>query len=147
MGPDLRGKGKDMNAILTAEKNKSVIEAVLKSVNGRATAHTYNSFEEILAAADKAEKTALELLGSKKEAIGAEWKQTSGERVANAYDRRSHTRVATGITLSRRPSGWFLVDVEPATIYKDGGNDGVIYLTEEQDAVAVAKFRKGYRKI
>ncbi len=120
-----------MNAILISEKNKAAIETALKEVNGRATAHTYNRFEEILAAANKAEKTASELLGSKKDAIGAEWKQTSGERVANAYDRRSHTRVATGITLSRRPSGWFLVEVEPATIYKDGGNDGVLYLTEE----------------
>lgn len=136
-----------MNAILIAEKNKAAIEAVLRATNGRATAHTYNRFEEILSAAEKAEKTAVELLGSKKSAIGATWTQTSGERVANAYDRFAHTRIATTITLSRRPSGWFLTAVEAATIYNDGGNDGVIYLTEEQDAVAISVLRKKYRKI
>ena len=136
-----------MNAILIAEKNKAVIEAVLRATNGRATAHTYNRFEEILAAAENAEKTAAELLGAKKAAIGATWTQTSGERVANAYDRCAHTRIATTITLSRRPSGWFLTAVEAATIYNDGVNDGVIYLTEEQDAVAISVLRKKYRKI
>lgn len=136
-----------MNAILISEKNKAAIEAALKEVNGRATAHTYNRFEEILSASEKAEKAAVELLGSKKAAVGAAWEQTSGDPVANAYDRRSHTRIATSIVLSRRPSGWFLTGVESAAIYKDGGNDGVIYLTDEQEVVAISVLLKKYRKI
>jgi hypothetical protein len=136
-----------MNAILISEKNKAAIEAVLRATNGHATAHTYNRFEEIIAAAEKAEKAAVELLGSKKAAIGAAWEQTSGERVANSYDRCARTRIATTITLTRRPSGWFLTSVEAATIYKKGGNKGVICLNDEQEVVAISVLRNKYRKI
>lgn len=134
-----------MKPILIAEKNADSIAAALREVNGTATAHTYCDFSEIAGIAAEAEREALALLGTKKNIIGVRWAETSGGRVPNAYDRRSHTRAATRVTLERRPSGWVLTDIRKATIFKAGGGPGILFLEDKHEAAAIHELQKRYR--
>lgn len=134
-----------MKPILITEKNADSIAAALHAVNGTATAHTYSDFSKIAGIAAKAEREAIALLGSKKAAVGVRWAETSGGRVPNAYDKQAHTRIATCVTLERRPSGWFLTNARKATIFKDGGGPGLLFLTAAHEAAAIHELQKRYR--
>ena len=130
-----------MKAIKITEANSVAIVMSLAEVNGRGTAHTFTTFTEIEQIAAAAEKTLLAYVGSQKAAVGARYKATSGEKVANAY---KYTRAGTAITLERRSTGWFLVDAIFVTLYSNTGGDRRLILTAAQDARAVELFRAGY---
>jgi hypothetical protein len=121
-------------------KNAAAIEAELKAVNGKAHQHTYTDYSGIADIAETAEKKLVGLVGAKSRAPGAVVYATSGASVANAYD---YNRKGTAVRLERRASGWFLTSITEATIYKDGGETHLA-LTAQQDADAVAFFRRGY---
>lgn len=125
------------------EKNASAIEAALKAVNGRATAHAYTDYAEIAALADESEKEVLALVGSRKAAVGAVVESTSGGKVPNAYAKIARNRVGTTVKIERFATGWFLTGVKSATIYQSGGSDRLT-LTEAQDAEAVKRLRSQY---
>ena len=93
-------------------KNAAAITAKLAAVNGRATTHAFTEYDHIAYVAALAEKAAHALLGSQKAIVGATWTETSGEKVCNAYARTGYWRAATRITMTRRPSSWFLTEVE-----------------------------------
>jgi hypothetical protein len=130
-----------MNPLKITAENAQAIENALREANGKATEHTYTTYEEIEEIAARAER----LLGGYISAVaryaGAMYKSTSGGSVPKAY---KFTRTATDVTLERRKAGWYLTEVRPTKIYKKGGGERLL-LTPEQDIEAVANLRKGYQ--
>ncbi len=122
-------------------KNAAAIESALRQVNGRAEQHAYTTFGEIERLAAVAEERLLELV-YKKDAPGAAYRKTSGGRVPSSY---IGVRLGTSVRLERKTAGWYLTAVSQATLHRNGGGDGVLILTQAQDAAAVALFRKRYR--
>lgn len=112
------------------------VEKALKAVNGRAEGHTYTTIFEIndLVKAAEARLAALDL--PKPQRVGAIFYSTSGTDVPSAY---KYSRAATEVRLERRASGWFLVAITSATIYKEGGKDKMV-LTKTQADEAVKRF-------
>ena len=133
-----------MTPIKITEANAAAIEAALKAVNGEAEAHAYTAFGEIEALAEAAEAR-LEALGLPKALrVGAQWRETSGAAVANAYAKKAFYRAATIVRLQRRPSGWLMLSAYATTIGASGGGKGELILTAGQDAEAVRRLRAGY---
>jgi hypothetical protein len=130
-----------IKATRITEQNRAAIVAILASVNGKATAHTWTTFGDIEYLALVAEKQLLDLVGSQKAAVGARFNATSGGKVANAY---KYARSGTSVTIERRSTGWFLIEASEATLYADGGGARRLTLTAEQDKRAVELFRAGY---
>ncbi len=107
-----------MKEIKITQANSQKIEAVLREINLRSTAHTYVRFDQIENLTVDAESRLTELLSAKKHFPGAIFDATSGSSVPNAY---KYSRDGTRVTLTRKPTGWFLTDAVSTKIYKDGG--------------------------
>ncbi len=129
-----------IKAIKIIPNNLSAIEAALSAVNGKAVEHCYTRADEIEALAKYAENR-LEHFGlPKAERPGANLYATSGAAVPNAY---KYGRKATYIVLERKGAGWYLTEVLPSNVFKEGG-DRRLRLTKAQDERAVANLRKQY---
>jgi len=126
--------------IKITQANSQKIEAVLREINLKSTAHTYVRFDQIEALVEDAEKRLTILLGAKKHFVNARFDVTSGFAVGNSY---KYSRDATRVTLTRKPTGWYLVDAVSTIVYKDGGKK-CLRLTEDQDTIACEKFRENY---
>ena len=112
--------------------------AALAKVNGDARAHTYTP-HALMAVAERAEAQ-LESLGIPKfQRPGAMVHCISGGRVPHAY---KYSRWLTRATLSRTSGGWWLTAASRVSAW---AGFEALYLTEQQDAAAVAHLRKGYR--
>jgi len=129
-----------MKEIKITQSNSKKIEAVLREINLRSTAHTYTQFVQIEALVEDAEKRLTILLGAKKNFVGALFDAISGFAVCNSY---KYSRDATRVTLTRKLTGWFLTDVVSTVIYKDAGKK-TLRLTESQDAIVYKKARTNY---
>lgn len=128
-----------MKAIKITAENTAAIAAALLAVNGKALNHVYSTFNEIAEIAVRAEAR-LALILSKKELSGAKVIARSGGVVPNAY---KYSRRTTLVTIERRSSGWFLIDLKAVDAYKEAGKT-IDVLTVDQDSQAVARFRKTY---
>jgi hypothetical protein len=128
-----------MKAIKLTADNTAAIHAALEAVNGKAIQHTYSA-REVLELVPYFENKLVTLVGSKKLAPGAKASSRSGGALPNAY---KYSRTVTDVEIERRSSAWYLVSVSSATAYKEAGKD-LLKLTTEQDATAVANFRKQY---
>ena len=129
-----------MKSIKIIPDNFAAIVAALSAINGRSAEHCYTSADEIEALAKYAENR-LEHFGlPKAERAGARLYATSGDTVPNAY---KYGRKATFVLLERKGAGWYLTDVQPSNIFKEGGRRS-LQLTKEQDERAVATLRKQY---
>ena len=115
-------------------------EAALSAVNGMAAAHCYTGADEIEALAKYAENRVEHFGLPKAERPGAKLYAASGSTVLHGY---KHGRRATYITLERKSAGWYLVDVQRCTLFKEGGRRS-LQLTKAQDERAVATLRKQY---
>jgi len=110
----------------------------LAKVNGDAREHTYTP-HTLRQVADRAE-IHLDALGlTQAQRAGAVVHCVSGGSVPNAY---KYSRALTGAMLTRTSSGWWLTD---AFRIKSWAGFEALYLTEAQDAAAIAHLRKGYR--
>lgn len=113
--------------------------AALAEVNGDAKAHTYTPYTlEQVAVRAEAQLDALGLTQAQR--AGAVVHCVSGGSVPNAY---KYSRALTRATLTRTRSGWWLTAV---SCINGWAGFEVLYLTESQDAAAVAHLRKGYRR-
>lgn len=121
--------------------NKLAIEAALLEVNEGAVEHTLSDFADVERLAEDVEDEIVRLVGSKKRAVGARVTFTSGESVARSY---SHKRIATELVIERRSAAWFLTSVKRAYVSIYGGGQPKLFLTPEQDEVAVARVRSAY---
>ncbi len=129
-----------MKSIKITAANATAIRAALASVNGRADSHTYTAFADIERVTVIAERQLEALIGGKSNWTGAIVWDRSGDGLPNAY---KYSRVCTSIKLVRKSTGWFLESIAAVTAYKDAGKT-TVYLTADQDALAVAKVRKQY---
>lgn len=127
--------------IKITKENHDKIQAALDAVNGKSWEHVYRFAREIIELTDAAEKKVIALVGSKKNAVGAIYTATSGAAVANRYN---YSRIGTTVKIERGATGWFLVDVNRATLYNHAGGQHIT-LTTAQDAGAVAALRTKYR--
>ena len=129
-----------MKAIKINAENFSAIKASLVAANGKACTHTFTT-DEIIIIACAAEDEVIGLLGNKKDSIGATVFARSGDKLPNAY---KYGRQVNQITIERRSSGWWLVYIGcMGTLDKSAGKTRLT-LTPEQDAKAVARFKKSY---
>jgi hypothetical protein len=129
-----------MKEIKITQANSQKIEAVLREINLKSTAHTYVGFDQIEALVEDAESRLVNLLGAKKHFVNAIFDATSGGVVPYAY---KYSREATRVTLTRKPTGWYLTAVVSTIVYKDGGKK-CLRLTESQDTIACEKMRENY---
>lgn len=129
-----------MKAIKITAANAAAIQAALVAVNGRALSHTFTA-DEILEDALSAEFKVIALLGNKKDAVGATVFSRSGSKLPNAY---KWARQINTMRIERRASGWWLIDLDNDTVNDKSAAYLRLTLTPEQDAKAVAKFKKSY---
>jgi len=129
-----------MKEIKITQANAQKIEAVLREINLKSTAHTYTRFDQIEALIVDAESRLTGLLKAKKHFVGALFDATSGFAVGNSY---KYSRDATRITLTRK-AGWYLVGAVSTVIYKEGGKK-ILSLTSDQDVIACQAVRNQYR--
>ena len=114
--------------------------AALAAVNGQANEHTYTALD-LNMVADRAEAQ-MDALGlTQAQRAGAVVHCVSGGSVSNAY---KFSRWLTRATLTRTRSGWWLTDARRVSGW---AGFEALYLTESQDAAAVAHLRKGYRRV
>jgi hypothetical protein len=114
--------------------------AALAAVNGDAKAHTYTIYA--LAAVAARAEAQLDSLGlTQAQRAGAVVHCTSGGSVPNAY---KYSRALTSATLTRTSGGWWLTAASCINAWE---GFEALYLTESQDAAAVAHLRKGYRRV
>jgi uncharacterized membrane protein len=130
-----------MKAIKINVENVAAIQAALAAANGKACTHTFTAFEIIIIAED-AEVDVLGLLGNKKDVVGATVFARSGDKLPNAY---KYGRQVNQITIERRSSGWWLVYIGCFGTLDKSGLSSRLTLTHEQDAKAVARFKKAYQ--
>ena len=126
--------------IKITQSNSKKIEEALRKINLRSTAHTYTQFVQIEALVEDAETRLINLLGAKKNFAGAIFYAASGFAVPNSY---KYSRDATRVTLTRKPTGWYLTAVVSTIVYKEAGKK-TLRLTESQDTIACEKVRANY---
>ena len=129
-----------MKEIKITQSNSKKIEAALREINLRSTAHTYTQFVQIEALVEDAETRLVNLLGAKKNFVGARFDAISGSAVPHSY---TYSRDATRVTLMCKASGWYLATVASTVIYKDAGKK-CLRLTAAQDAIVYKKVRTTY---
>ena len=132
-----------MKEIKITQANAQKIEAVLREINLKSTAHTYTRFDQIEALVEDAESRLTGLLKSKKHFTGAIFDASSGVSVPSSY---KYSRDATRVTLVRKGSGWYLADAVSAVIYHAGGKK-ILSLTAAQDVIACQTVRTNYYSI
>jgi len=129
-----------MKEIKITQANAQKIEAVLREINLKSTAHTYTRFDQIEALIVDAESRLTSLLKAKKHFTGAIFDAISGAAVKNAY---KYSRDATRVTLVRKAGGWYLADAVSTVIYKEGGKK-ILSLASDQDVIACQAVRNQY---
>jgi len=130
-----------MKPIKIISDNYKAIEDALRSVNGKADAHTYTSAISIMEIVAKAENKLAQLGIPKKERNGATCQSVSGSRLPSAY---KYAARATLVEVKRNTSGWVLSRVAESCLYPNTTPPEYITLTPKQDEIAVANLRKGY---
>lgn len=127
--------------IKITEQNREAINAALNQANGKATAHTFTSASSIIGAARDAEDQLTSLFIPKAKRAGASAYAWSGYHVASSY---AYGRIVTGARMFRAASGWYLISLHTCSTRDRTGGLTVVTLTESQDVMAVAQFRRGY---
>lgn len=136
-----------MKPIRICIENSNAIEAALKAINGRASVHAYTSMYEIEQIAIAA-TAALTSILPVKDHVGAEYASTSGDKMPNAYARKGWApRSCTRIVISRRASGWFLIDIRVEYVYPSSHGASYLRLTPDQDEKARTRFATQYSVI
>jgi hypothetical protein len=122
-------------------KHAAALEAALAAVNGKAKGHTYTDACELIDLAAKAEAE-LENLHIRKEARGDSiYTQTSGGKVANAYN---NMRIATQVKFRRGSSAWYLVDVKQVRVGTSGGGKSHLSITSYAEQAMIQTLRQKY---
>jgi hypothetical protein len=129
--------------IKISTQNTAALEAALKNVNGRATAHTFKWAFEIIGLAQQAEAKLHHLALKKDSRSGAIATSISGGRIANSY---KYTRITTIVIMERGSAAWFLVSLSTASSFCRKAGDTYVSLTSSQDAEVTARFRSQYGK-
>ena len=116
------------------------INAILTDVNGRASDHTYHTFNHFSVDADALIWKIENLLGGKKYCPGAKFSIESGSSVPSAY---KYTRIGTRVEFECRASGWFATEIKRTDIWAKGGESKIVLTTAHHDR-AVNVLKSGY---
>ena len=116
------------------------INAVLTEVNGKASDHTYRSFNHFSVDADALIWKIENILGGKKYCPGAKFSIESGSSVKSAY---KYTRIGTQVNFECRASGWFVTEIKRTDIWAKGGESKIV-LTPDHHEQAVIVLKSGY---
>ena len=119
------------------ENNRAAIAAALAAANGKATAHTFNSASDIIAAAADAEAQLTALEVNKGDRAGVIACALSGGSVPNAY---KYARTITRVTMVRGSADWFVTEAKSLELFSKKQGETHITLTPAQAAAVVAKF-------
>jgi hypothetical protein len=125
-------------------KNYEVIVSALRAINGKKDSHTYTYGHQIEKSANDAELRLEALSIPKKSRIGAEYVTQSGEELPSAYKYGAST---TTVTMVRKSGGWYITDIKSSTLYPRSKPVRSLRITQEQDAIAIAAIRNGYKVI
>src|SRR3954465_11545984 len=115
-------------------ENRDAIEAALRAVNGKATAHTYTSVYAMIRLAEEAEGELVVFGLPKNLRPGATYEKQSGGYLPNAY---KNIAIATRVVIERRSSGWYLTGVQPASLFPRQNPRGYLTVTKKQADEAV----------
>ena len=129
-----------MKPIKFEKTNAEKINAILDTVNGRASDHTYHTFNHFSVDAEALIWKIENLLGGKKYCPGAKFSIESGGSVPSAY---KYTRIGTRISFECRASGWFVTEIKRADIWAKGGESKIV-LTPAHHDQAVNVLKSGY---
>jgi hypothetical protein len=127
-----------MKAIKLVSKNESIINAALKTINGKALEHTLSSASELIDEVIYAESKLIKLI-PKKHCAGAKYYIVSGNKLPTSY---KYTRKVTSLSLLRRSTGWWLVSGSCFDQWPNQGSHSRLTLTKEQGIKAVALWQK-----
>ena len=119
--------------------NRPALIAALAAANGKASTHTCR-VDAIMSLAASSEKWVVNLLGSKKAAIGAIVRYRSGSALPNAY---KYSRRVTSVCIQRKSKDWWLTSAIADDARRDAGGSRLT-LTQAQDALAKARFSSQY---
>ena len=129
-----------MKPIKFEKTNAEKINAILDTVNGRASDHTYCKFTDFESDAENVISRVEKLLGGKKYCPGAKFSIESGSSVPSAY---KYTRIGTQVNFECRASGWFVTEIKRADIWAKGGESKIV-LTPDHHEQAVIVLKSGY---
>ena len=121
--------------ITITPKNTAKINAVLLAINGKSTAHTYDSYRAVECLVEEAEARLDMLRLPKKNRTGVGVDALSGSAVAGRY---RYLRNATFIQLVRGVKNWMLVQAKSQDVDVSGGYM-LLRITPEQCTIAVEK--------
>ena len=128
-------------SVKITQQNAGKIETMLKEVNGNSSEHAFTSFNEIFQLALSAERKLEHLNIPKNARTYAACRAVSSGPVAKAYKCR---RNGTKVELSRNSKDWFLDKVSHETLWPNQGGGFCVFLTQDQDQIAVKHFRSQY---
>jgi hypothetical protein len=131
-------------AIKVEYKNSAAIETALRAVNGKRDSHTFYLSHQIDRIAAEAEEKIAALSIAKKHRAGATYVAQSGEELPSAY---KYGAATTTVTIVRKSGGWYITDIKSSTLYPRSKPGRSLHITQEQDAIAIAAIRNGYKII
>jgi hypothetical protein len=114
------------------------IQSILDAVNGRSTAHTFNTHRRIFDCMETAEERRQGLGLSKLHSVGMRVKFLSGEPVSSGY---KYSRDGTEVVLVYRRSGWYVETITSAQLYPNDGGLVKPILTLGQAKLVLQKFQ------
>jgi hypothetical protein len=128
--------------INVAKASSTALEAALVAVNGRASANTTTTANEVRSIAEEAENALAGLGLPKCHRRGASAVHVSGKGLARAYQYRG---IATEVRLHRGARDWYLVGVERVPAYPgDAGRALKVRVSLDQDAQAAEARRRAF---
>jgi len=125
-------------------KNHAIIESELRAINGKKGSHTFYLSHQIDRIAAEAEEKIAALSIAKKHRAGATYVAQSGEELPSAY---KYGAATTTVTIARTSGGWYITDIRASTLYPRSKPARSLHITQEQDAIAIAAIRNGYKII
>jgi hypothetical protein len=132
-----------MKPIKVDNAQSLALGSALDAANGKAGAHTA-AIDDVFNAAREAETRLADLRLPKAARAGAKFSWTSGDKLPNAYARRSKTVIRTRLTLERRSASWYLVDAHRFEDWATKTPTSRLLVTPEQDCYMIAALRAEY---
>jgi len=128
--------------IRVADETTDKVDVILSKLQGRRQKNLLSSLD-LIDCTETAEARLAEIGLPKAFRAGAEIVYGGGPGAwANSYGYAIETTVAR---MLRTTTGWFLVEVWSDDLYPKANRPDRIYLTPDQDNIAVANFRRQYR--
>ena len=131
-------KGKIVKKIKITEENSEKLEEALRSVNGKANAHTIDSYETVLEHLETVQDMLRKIL-PKSAWKGATSICVPGGPTAGSY---RYPVITTKLDIEFRATGAFLADASRVTVYPKEKERNRLFLTDVQRDEALRRFQE-----